>query len=72
MKRFSKEFNIHYYEVDSSQYATIPSILNYLQDTAISHSGSVGLGISELLSVGTCWVLSRWSLIIDKYPIINE
>ncbi len=72
MKRFSKEFNIHYYEVDSSQYATIPSILNYLQDTAISHSASVGLGISELLSVGTCWVLSRWSLIIDKYPIINE
>jgi acyl-ACP thioesterase len=72
MKRFSKDFNIHYYEVDSSQYATIPSILNYLQDTAISHSASIGLGVSDLIANGACWVLSRWSLIIDKYPVINE
>ncbi len=72
MKRYSKEFNIHYYEVDSSQYATIASILNYLQDTAISHSTSVGLGVNDLISVGACWVLSRWSLIIEKYPIIDE
>ncbi len=70
--RFKKDFLIHYYEVDKNQNATPISILNYLEDAAVSHSEAVGLGIKQLQADGVAWVLTRWQLKMDRYPKWNE
>lgn len=71
-KTFVKEFEVHYYEIDRSQKATPRAIINYLQDTAISHSTYVGHSVSTLKAANIGWVLYRWFLIMDRYPILGE
>jgi len=69
---FSKEYSIHYYEIDKKQKATPVAILNFLEDTAISHSNSVGLSINRLKSDKVGWVLSRWNVKINAYPSLFD
>lgn len=69
---FPKEFEVHYFEVDQHQEATPVTILRYLEETAIAHSEAVGLGIKNLREQGIAWLLNRWSVQMDRYPIWNE
>jgi len=71
-KRFSKEYEIHYYETNSFQEATPITLLNFLEDSAISNSASVGYGVKDLLDIGACWVLYRWFIKIYRYPMLGE
>lgn len=71
-RKFSKEFEVHYYEIDSRQMATPIAILNYLEETAVAHSESVGLGIVKLKSEGVGWVLNRWQLRMERYPLWGQ
>lgn len=71
-KRFLKEYEIHYYETNSMQEATPITLLNYLEDSAISNSASVGYGVKELMEAGAGWVLYRWFLKINRYPKLGE
>lgn len=71
-KRFSKKFEVHYYEINTLQEATLLSLLNYLEDSAISHSAFAGYGVNELMAADSGWVLNRWSLKIDRFPKLGE
>jgi medium-chain acyl-[acyl-carrier-protein] hydrolase len=71
-KNFSKEFEIHYYEINQHREATPVTILNYLEDTAIAHSEQIGYGIERLLTDNRAWVLNRWQVEIDRYPTLGE
>jgi len=71
-KRFSKKYEVHYYEINSMQEATLLSLLNYLEDCAISHSASAGYGVNELMAADSGWVLNRWSIKIDRLPKLGE
>lgn len=70
--RFSKTFDVHYYEIDKYQEATPVSILNYLEETAICHSEAVGHGIGKLLEKDMGWILNRWKVNMVRYPKWNE
>jgi len=72
MLPYSKNFEVQYYEINKHREATPISVLNYLEETAISHSDSVGYGMERLYDDGVAWVLNRWHVIIDKYPMWNE
>jgi len=50
------------------QEATLLSLLNYMEDCAISHSTSAGYGVNELLAADAGWVLYRWLIKIDRLP----
>lgn len=71
-KKFRKQFEVHYYEINRYQEVTPVSILNYLEETAISHSEFVGYGFNRLQSEGAGWVLNRWQLEMERYPLWNE
>lgn len=72
MKHYSKNFEVQYYEINKYREATPISILNYLEETAISHSDSVGYGMERLYDDGVAWVLNRWHVVIDKYPMWSD
>ncbi len=71
-KCYQKEFEIHYYEINRHRQATPLTILNYLEETAIAHSDSVGLGIDKLKTSGLAWILNKWLLNITYYPAWGE
>ncbi|MDP4094018.1 MAG: thioesterase [Bacillota bacterium] len=70
--RFVKKFEVHYYEVDKFLKLTLPSLLNYLEDAAISHSAAAGLDVSELKSSGHGWILNRWFINFNEYPVLSQ
>jgi len=69
---FNKDFEIHYYEINRFQEASPVSIMNYLQEAAIAHSESVGCGVKRLLEQQRAWVLVRWNLKAERYPMWGE
>lgn len=71
-KCYKKDFEIHYYEVNKFLEASPVSIMNYLQELAISHSQSVGYGIKRLMDEQRAWVLTRLNVKIERYPIWGE
>lgn len=72
IRKHSKNFEIRYNDVNRFKEATPLTMLNYLEEAAISHSSFVGYDIDRLKSDGLGWVLNRWILHIDKYPVWNE
>ncbi|KAI5677322.1 hypothetical protein M9H77_08272 [Catharanthus roseus] len=69
---------IRSYEVGPDKTATIESILNLLQETALNHvwmSGLLGDGFGAthgMMKNNLIWVVSRMQLQIDYYPIWGE
>lgn len=71
-QRFKIEFEVHYHEVNPREEATSLTILRYLEDAAIAHSESVGYGVGRLKSEQRAWILNRWHLQIERYPVYGE
>ncbi|MGE5328542.1 MAG: acyl-[acyl-carrier-protein] thioesterase [Deltaproteobacteria bacterium] len=71
-KYFGKGFEVHYYEANEFREASIASIMNYLQDTAISQSQYAGLGVEKLIEKQRAWILTKWNIEIERYPSLGE
>ncbi|HBM79613.1 MAG TPA: acyl-ACP thioesterase [Clostridiaceae bacterium] len=67
-----REYDIHYYEVDYKKRCLITSIMNYFQDIAIFQSMKVGVGIDYLEKNKLAWVLYKWNIHIERYPVYGE
>ena len=61
-KPFSKNYEVHYYEINKHLEAAPLSLVNFLEDAAIWHSQSVGLGLDRLKEDGLGWILNGWFL----------
>ena len=67
-----REYNIHYYEVDIHKRALITSIMNYLGDMAMYQSEKLNVGIEYLKENRLAWVLYKWDITMESYPLLNE
>lgn len=67
-----RSYNIHYYEVDIHKRALMTSIINYLGDMAMYQSEILGVGIDYLKENDLAWVLYKWDITMDSYPLLNE
>lgn len=59
---FSNNSKVRYSEVDCDRRLTIPATVNYLQDTCVFHSESVGAGLDYVESTGRVWLLGAWRI----------
>jgi len=66
------EFWVHYHEVNPREQATPLTLLYYLEDAAIAHSESLGYGLAQVKAEGLAWILNRWHLQMDQYPMLGE
>jgi len=69
---FRKEYPIHTYETDARGLARMVTLLNYLQDSAGEHAGRLGLSVLDLFKRQMTWVLSRYHVLVHRYPAIGE
>ncbi len=61
-------YRVRAYEVGGDGRATLPSVCNWLQETAGNHATALGWAVDALQAQGRTWVLSRFHLRLDERP----
>lgn len=69
---FTEEFKIPYYDSNIKGYATPESLLTYMGEVATRHSDDVGLDIENLRKNNYGWMLNRWKVKINEYPLAMD
>lgn len=69
---YQAEYKIHTYEIDFRGRARLGSLLNYLQDSAGAQALELGFSVEDLFRLGLTWVLSRYHIKIERYPLLGE
>ncbi|KAI3801894.1 hypothetical protein L1987_30011 [Smallanthus sonchifolius] len=70
---FRQKFSIRSYEISADQNASIETLMNHLQETALNHAKSVGLvggGFSapEMCKRSLLWAVTKMRVVVDRYP----
>lgn len=61
-------FTVRVYECGPDGKILISALINYMQEIAASHTVALHITIPELLTRGYTWMLSRYHMVIDRYP----
>lgn len=67
-----KEYEVHYYEVDYKKRALVTSIIDYFNDIATIQSEELGIGINYMKENNMAWILYKWDITINKYPLYTD
>ena len=67
-KSWEDEYSIPFCEVDTKKEVFLPTLWNFMQETAWHHADHLRLGYSDLADHQYFWVLSRLSVQMDEYP----
>ena len=59
-------------ELDYREMLKPSAVLQYFQDLATTHAGILGIGYKDLIAQDKCWVISRLSYRIGKYPSLGD
>lgn len=65
-------FNIHWSDADAKGNASINSLFNYLQESALRNADDLGLGYDAALELKQIWVIARMQLEVKRYPHWRE
>ncbi|XP_043725111.1 palmitoyl-acyl carrier protein thioesterase, chloroplastic-like [Telopea speciosissima] len=71
---FSQNFSIRSYEIGADQTASIETLMNHLQETALNHVRSAGLlgdgfgSTPEMSRRNLIWVVTKMQVLVDCYP----
>ena len=65
-------YDIRPYEAGFQKLLQPDALLNYFQDAAFEHSVSRGFSAFDLFEKGFTWVLSRYHIRVERYPLIGE
>ncbi|XP_020239237.1 palmitoyl-acyl carrier protein thioesterase, chloroplastic isoform X3 [Cajanus cajan] len=71
---FRQNFSIRSYEIGADKTASIDTIMNHLQETALNHVKTAGLlgdgfgSTPEMCKKNLIWVVTRMQVVVDKYP----
>ncbi|KAL0697456.1 hypothetical protein Bca4012_053578 [Brassica carinata] len=71
---FRQNFDIRSYEIGADRSASIETVMNHLQETALNHVKSAGLlgdgfgSTPEMVKKNLIWVVTRMQVVVDKYP----
>ncbi|XP_061336717.1 palmitoyl-acyl carrier protein thioesterase, chloroplastic-like [Gastrolobium bilobum] len=71
---FRQNFSIRSYEIGADRTASIETLMNHLQETALNHVKSAGLlgdgfgSTPEMCKKNLIWVVTRMQVVVDRYP----
>ncbi|KAL2338305.1 hypothetical protein Fmac_012751 [Flemingia macrophylla] len=71
---FRENFPIRSYEIGADRTASIETVMNHLQETALNHvktAGILGDGFGstpEMCKKNLIWVVTRMQVVVDRYP----
>ncbi|KAL1291285.1 hypothetical protein HN51_059835 [Arachis hypogaea] len=71
---FRQNFSIRSYEIGADKTASIETLMNHLQETALNHVKTAGLlgdgfgSTPEMCKKNLIWVVTRMQVEVDRYP----
>lgn len=71
---FRQNFSIRSYEIGADRTASIETLMNHLQETALNHVKSAGLlgdgfgSTPEMAKKNLFWVVTKMQVMVDRYP----
>ncbi|KAK9269365.1 hypothetical protein L1049_001136 [Liquidambar formosana] len=71
---FRQNFSIRSYEIGADRTASIETVMNHLQETALNHVRTAGLlgdgfgATPEMCKSNLIWVVARMQVLVDRYP----
>jgi medium-chain acyl-[acyl-carrier-protein] hydrolase len=68
----SKDYSIHYYEIDYKKRLQMSSLIDFLGDIATTQSENLGIGIDYLQENNLAWMIYKWDIKMDRYPLLGE
>lgn len=71
-KSYVKEYELHYFDVDSNLKATMSTIINILSDIGTKQSEELGGGMDALLENNMTWVFYNYHVKIFRHPMYGE
>lgn len=69
---WTDSYNVHWCDADTKGNASIISLFNYLQESALRHADHLGFGYDAALEVKQIWVIVRMQLEVKRYPRWGE
>lgn len=65
-------YRVRSYEIAPDGLVTLPTLCNYLQESAGNHATALGVATDRLLAGGLAWVLARLQVEVDRFPAWRE
>ncbi|CAJ1975429.1 unnamed protein product [Sphenostylis stenocarpa] len=71
---FRQNFSIRSYEIGADKTASIETLMNHLQETALNHVKTAGLlgdgfgSTPEMCKKNLIWVVTKMQVVVDRYP----
>ncbi|HNY21251.1 MAG TPA: thioesterase [Treponemataceae bacterium] len=65
---YNRDYLVHYYEADSRQRLTLPSLVRYFEDVAILHSARQGLNLEHYHDSHCGWMLLKRDITVRNLP----
>jgi medium-chain acyl-[acyl-carrier-protein] hydrolase len=69
---YSRDYLVHYYEVNKSRKLVLPSLIHYLEDIAVLNSEANGFSLDYYDNTGCGFMLLSWDIKIYAWPSFNE
>ncbi|XP_058727623.1 palmitoyl-acyl carrier protein thioesterase, chloroplastic-like [Vicia villosa] len=75
---FRQSFPIRSYEIGADKTASIETLMNHLQETALNHVKTIGLlgdgfgSTPEMCKKNLIWVVTRMQIVVDRYPVWGD
>lgn len=69
---WTDSYNVHWSDADAKGNASIISLFNYLQESALRNADHLGLGYDAALELKQIWVISRMQIEVKRYPQWGE
>ena len=69
---YSRNYDIPYFLINQDRKLRTTALMQFLEDMAIRHSESCGVGLDYYQQNGRAWVLKKWDVEIVDYPLFNR
>ncbi|MEW6721063.1 MAG: acyl-ACP thioesterase domain-containing protein [Thermodesulfobacteriota bacterium] len=69
---FSRDYLVHYYEIDRRRRLTPPALLHYFEDIATLNSEAAGFPLDYYWKTGQLFLLLKWDVAVSSWPLFGE
>lgn len=69
---YSRDYLVHYYEIDKKRKLSIPSLIHYFEDIALLNSEERTLTLDYYDENKLGWMLIQWEIVINRLPSFRE
>ncbi len=67
-KKYSEKHEVSFYHIDRRGFASITSMINFMQATVNKHGRMLNTSLDDLSKTNLTWVFSRFHIKMSRYP----